>query len=139
MNTCSDCKNDLVCHDQGECLRPTPETPDYGEPWALDSSDSFWNKVVDAAGKTVAGVVPTRRAVTCVNALAGVPDPAAHLANLNATIEQQAETLQSAIELIRRVSTGPATPNDAWQWLKQRGLDEYQHINPDKEPHDQHA
>lgn len=26
MNTCPDCKNDLVCHDQGECLRPTPET-----------------------------------------------------------------------------------------------------------------
>jgi hypothetical protein len=22
----SACKNDLVCHDQGECLRPTPET-----------------------------------------------------------------------------------------------------------------
>lgn len=67
------------------------------------------------------------------------PDPAAHLANLNATIEQQAETLQSAIELIRRVSTGPATPNDAWQWLKQRGLDKYQHVNPDRKPHDQHA
>jgi hypothetical protein len=26
MNTCSTCPNDLVCHDQGECLRPTPET-----------------------------------------------------------------------------------------------------------------
>lgn len=26
MNTCPTCKNDLVCHDQGECLRPTPET-----------------------------------------------------------------------------------------------------------------
>lgn len=26
MNTCPDCPNDLVCHDQGECLRPTPET-----------------------------------------------------------------------------------------------------------------
>lgn len=26
MKTCPDCKNDLVCHDQGECLRPTPET-----------------------------------------------------------------------------------------------------------------
>jgi len=27
MNTCPDCKNDLVCYDQGECLRPTP-TPE---------------------------------------------------------------------------------------------------------------
>ena len=26
MKTCPDCPNDLVCHDQGECLRPTPET-----------------------------------------------------------------------------------------------------------------
>jgi hypothetical protein len=26
MNTCPGCPNDLVCHDQGECLRPTPET-----------------------------------------------------------------------------------------------------------------
>ena len=26
MNTCHACQNDLVCHDQGECLRPTPET-----------------------------------------------------------------------------------------------------------------
>lgn len=26
MNTCPICPNDLVCHDQGECLRPTPET-----------------------------------------------------------------------------------------------------------------
>lgn len=26
MKTCFDCKNALVCHDQGECLRPTPET-----------------------------------------------------------------------------------------------------------------
>lgn len=26
MNTCPTCQNDLVCHDQGECLRPTPET-----------------------------------------------------------------------------------------------------------------
>ena len=26
MKNCPDCPNDLVCHDQGECLRPTPET-----------------------------------------------------------------------------------------------------------------
>lgn len=69
-------------------------TPDYGEPWALDGSDGFWNKVINAGGSTVAGVVPTRRAIACVNALTGVQDPAAHLANLNATIEQQAETLK---------------------------------------------
>ena len=30
MKTCPDCKNDLVCHDQGECLRPTP-TPETDE------------------------------------------------------------------------------------------------------------
>jgi hypothetical protein len=26
MKNCPTCQNDLVCHDQGECLRPTPET-----------------------------------------------------------------------------------------------------------------
>lgn len=26
MKTCPTCQNDLICHDQGECLRPTPET-----------------------------------------------------------------------------------------------------------------
>ena len=26
MNTCPTCPNDLVCHDQGECLRPLSET-----------------------------------------------------------------------------------------------------------------
>lgn len=69
-------------------------TADYGEPWALDPTDGFWNKVADKDGKTVAGLVATRRAIACVNALAGVQDPAAHLASLNDTIEQQAETLR---------------------------------------------
>lgn len=32
MNTCPTCQNDLVCHDQGECLRSTPETDaEYNE------------------------------------------------------------------------------------------------------------
>lgn len=111
-------------------------TPDYGEPWrnqmgtVRDRMEYFISlKSTETA----------ERIISCVNALAGVRDPAAHLTNLNATIEQQAETLKSAIELIRRVSTGPATPNDAWQWLKQRGLDTYQHITPDRNAHDQHA
>ena len=29
LRTCSACQNDLVCHDQGKCLRPTPETDAY--------------------------------------------------------------------------------------------------------------
>jgi hypothetical protein len=95
--------------------------PDYGEPWALDPADGFWNKVADKDGKTVAGLAATRRAIACVNACAGMADPAAEIASLN-------DTLESAIELIRRVSTGPATPNDAWEWLKQHNLDKYEHI-----------
>lgn len=33
MNTCPTCPNDLVCHDQGECLRPTPETDAHAMDW----------------------------------------------------------------------------------------------------------
>ena len=136
----------------------TPDTPppDYGEPWETsgnadaeewiaatnwtnDAGDIICSPPVDAEISVGHWKARSERIIACVNALAGVQDPAAHLANLNATIEQQAETLQSAIELIRRVSTGPATPNDAWQWLKQRGLDKYQHVNPDRKSHDQRA
>lgn len=112
-------------------------TPDYGEPWKSTLYE-IHDRMDFVVGQTHSQDTD-ERIIACCNALAGVQDPTAHLANLNATIEQQAETLQSAIELIRRVSTGPATPNDAWQWLKQRGLDEYQHINPDRNAHDQHA
>jgi len=37
MNACPTCKNDLVCHDQDECLRPTPETD--AEEFALIGTD----------------------------------------------------------------------------------------------------
>ena len=130
--------------------------PDYGEPWTYESFNVSLGETGDYEGvallRTRHGHLVAekhdvddidedhlRRAAQCVNACAGMADPAARLANLNAIIEQQAEMLQSAVELIRRVSTGPATPNDAWQWLKQRGLDEYKHINPDRKSHDQHA
>ena len=50
MNTCPDCKNDLVCHDQGECLRPTPETEIYAahKNDVYEFVDPEWDWVVSA-------------------------------------------------------------------------------------------
>lgn len=114
--------------------------PDYGEPWEFAEWNAGVNRspgygLLSSTGclnVTVHTTEPdgpfrdkecvaeakrkAQRIVACVNALAGIHDPAAHLASLN-------DTLESAIELIRRVSTGPATPNDAWEWLKQHNLD----------------
>lgn len=47
MNTCP---NDLVCHDQGECLRPTPETDVYAthKNDVYEFVDSEWDWVVSA-------------------------------------------------------------------------------------------
>lgn len=64
------------------------ETPDYGEPWAIDPTGGFWNKVVSAEGKCVSGVRPTRRAIQCVNACAGMADPAAELAAMREAIKE---------------------------------------------------
>lgn len=62
------------------------EASDYGEPWALDATDGFLNKVVSTDGKCVSGLGPTRRAIQCVNACAGMADPAAELAAMREAI-----------------------------------------------------
>lgn len=104
-------------------------TPDYGEPWEIsgdteaeewiaatnwtnDAGDIICSPPVDAEISVGHWKARSERIVACVNALAGIPDPAAHLAKLD-----------DAIELIRRVSTSAATPNDAWEWLKQHKFD----------------
>ena len=42
----------------------------------------------------------TRRAVACVNALAGIPDPAAEMARLRAVEEENAALRRSLVELM---------------------------------------
>lgn len=46
MKTCPTCQNDLVCHDIGECLRPTPAV-DARQRVVLGGVGGDW-KVVDA-------------------------------------------------------------------------------------------
>jgi hypothetical protein len=73
-------------------------TPDYGEPWRVDSANGVMDKNDNAIcypfGTKSMEALFAERIKDCCNAFTGVQDPAAHLANLNATIEQQAETLK---------------------------------------------
>lgn len=56
----------------------TPEKPDYGEPWSLTTTGSTY----DRNNALVTGDDAKLRFIICVNALAGVPDPAAELGRL---------------------------------------------------------
>lgn len=93
MNTCPTCPNDLVCHDLGECKQP--HAPDYGEPWQVHypANPEEWICTRDGLHADVVcdppkdadksfELWPERRAriITCVNACAGLSDPAAHMA-----------------------------------------------------------
>ena len=54
----------------------TTTTPDYGEPWIADQEHIF-----DRSGSAVADIwcPHSERITSCVNALAGIPDPEAAL------------------------------------------------------------
>jgi hypothetical protein len=58
---------------------PTP-TPDYGEPWRMEPDSRTYLEVVKNRHEiTMAGRGATLRAVQCVNACAGMADPAAEI------------------------------------------------------------
>ena len=84
------------------------EASDYGEPWALDTTDGFLNKVVSTDGKCVSGLEPTRRAIQCVNACAGITDPAAELAAMRGAIKEAHAALQN------RVNSEGCSCEDEW-------------------------
>lgn len=72
--------------------------PDYGEPWR--ATDSAIMHAIDRNDE--AALFPVRnmvRAITCVNALAGVQDPAAHLANLNKELAELREWKRQQLEV----------------------------------------
>ena len=72
--------------------------PDYGEPWQIGIM-GFPQAVTNSQGKIMAGNSAVARAVACVNALACVPDPAAHLAAMREAIK----TLVSLCERAKAV------------------------------------
>jgi hypothetical protein len=102
MNTCPTCPNDLVCHDLGECLaRNKPEpAPDYGEPWrVMPYADGGVG--TREARPIIEALRLSLRAVECVNSLAGVPDPAAHLAALREAIKTLVDLCERAMTVIQ--------------------------------------
>jgi hypothetical protein len=67
-------------------------TPDYGEPWT-DNHAYVYNKshymVADCwSSPTGEWEKNSNRIVLCINALAGVQDPVAHLASLNDALKE---------------------------------------------------
>lgn len=85
-------------------------TPDYGEPWRVDSARGVMDKNNDAIcypmGTARFERIMAERIADCCNALAGVQDPAAHLANLNATIalcEDTIKTMNDALKEAHRI------------------------------------
>lgn len=56
-------------------MTPTPAT--FGEPWSIGTNAFGDGRVVDCDGKIMESDEVRARAITCVNALAGIPDPAA--------------------------------------------------------------
>ena len=66
--------------------------PDYGEPWRTEQLQG-WRVVRSREGKIIADAMARDRAVACVNALAGVADPAAHLAAMREAIREAHEAL----------------------------------------------
>lgn len=78
--------------------------PDYGEPWRANSNAYVYNKhrhtVADCwSSATGECVRNSNRLVACVNACAGVSDPAAHLASLNQELSELREWKRQQLEV----------------------------------------
>ena len=92
----------------------TDKTPDYGEPWSIDPTDGFLNKVVSAEGECVSGLRPTRRAIQCVNACAGMADPAAEIAELRSERDEARAELAAMREAVKEITAILAKTPDAY-------------------------
>jgi hypothetical protein len=70
----------------GAMTPPTTPTPDYGEPW--NCSGKFQDIVYTRSGMVGADSQLYRdRIIACVNACAGMADPAAEIANLKMELD----------------------------------------------------
>lgn len=67
-------------------MTPETPTPDYGEPWGYDID-------YDMALTKNGSVCDANRAVACVNACAGMTDPAAEIAVMREAIKEAASHL----------------------------------------------
>lgn len=104
FQTCAECKNDLVCHDQGECLNPAP---DYGEPWIADERPQhdaiFTNDSTPLCLMFRKGGF-SQRAADCVSACAGMADPAKEIAAMREAIREAHTALDGCLKYMLGVS-----------------------------------
>lgn len=71
----------------------TPPPPDYGEPW--DASSEY---VYNGCGKQVHLYTERSRVAACVNACAGMADPAAEIAAMREALLSARDALTEAFE-----------------------------------------
>ena len=116
--------------------RMSTPAPDYGEPWHHSAHLASLNATIERWESELSAAMPPDFNDWHENAKSEWPEVARRVIEslrdreewaLNA-LKQQAAALESAIALISRVSTSAATPNDAWEWLKQHNLDRYGRI-----------
>jgi hypothetical protein len=83
------------------CGQSTPNAdslrtqPDYGEPWVYSD---LW-EIIDRNGNEIQHGLHDEhyeRIVACVNACAGIPDPAAHLAAMREAIREAYYSIKNA-------------------------------------------
>lgn len=73
-------------------------TPDYGEPW-VDNRHLRGSVMTREHNPVIDNTGLMKRALLCVNACAGIPDPAAHLANLNKELAELREWKRQQLEV----------------------------------------
>jgi hypothetical protein len=68
---------------------PTQQpAPDFGEPWQLESDDEIWSDNGDEGTLAVAYGSVRARIVACVNACAGMVEPAAEIQEMRVAIRR---------------------------------------------------
>ncbi len=83
------------------------EAPDFGEPWRMEWEHEFSSRPpdwLDRDGKSIHGRhALLERAFACVNAMAGIADPAAEIAALRAERGRLREASQAMLDQLDRL------------------------------------
>lgn len=117
---------------------PTQQpAPDYGEPWQLTTDFAFDITIRGELAASFDKIEHANRAVSCVNACAGMADPAKEIAALkqvgiaNATMHLEAvdaaaeiaamrEAIREASQLLEAVDTGAQKDVNGVNWYDHR-------------------
>lgn len=83
-------------------------TPDCGEPWTSIDDKLIYFPFVRTRNDEIPGNILSRRAIDCVNACAGMADPAAEIQAMREAIKKAYEALYSSQFVMRNIFPEPA-------------------------------